>query len=222
MKKLWEKKGTKKTKSKTDQAVEDYTVGVDYFNRIDANHVYFAIKGLNSEFPYPAGSYKLEAGKGEDVSIHFSTPQEMAQFSDFKDKYSLKLEVSDRQFSGLPLKGVLTIKNETGMLLRQGHYKVELQKEGAETVTGEFAGLPPFGEIRLPFTLIGADFWEKFSGDISAEATFLNSSQGEQATQAVSISPLGLMISLISLTLFGAVIGLYTISRRVKGRVLSH
>jgi len=30
MKKLWERKGAKKTNSKTNQAVEDYTVGVDY------------------------------------------------------------------------------------------------------------------------------------------------------------------------------------------------
>jgi argininosuccinate lyase len=43
MKKLWDRKGAKKTNSKTSQAVEDYTVGVDYI--LDLELLPYDVKG---------------------------------------------------------------------------------------------------------------------------------------------------------------------------------
>lgn len=36
------------------------TTGIDYFSKLDTNHFAFVIKGLNSEFPLPAGSYRFD------------------------------------------------------------------------------------------------------------------------------------------------------------------
>ncbi len=35
------------------------TSGVDYFSKLDTGHFAFVIKGLSSEYPYPAGSYRF-------------------------------------------------------------------------------------------------------------------------------------------------------------------
>jgi len=35
------------------------TSGVDYFTKLDTNHFAFVIKGVDSEYPYPAGAYRF-------------------------------------------------------------------------------------------------------------------------------------------------------------------
>jgi transglutaminase-like putative cysteine protease len=50
------------------------TSQVDYFTKLDTNHLVFAIKGLSSEMPYPAGSYRLD-GEGRQVSVDYSEDQ---------------------------------------------------------------------------------------------------------------------------------------------------
>ena len=64
MKKLWEKKGTKKTKSKTDQAVEDYTVGVDYL--LDLELLPYDIKGT---IAHAKMLHKIKILKKSELSI---------------------------------------------------------------------------------------------------------------------------------------------------------
>ncbi len=48
------------------------TAQLDYFSHFDTNHVIFALKGLSSEYPYPAGSYKIEGETTEDVHMAFA------------------------------------------------------------------------------------------------------------------------------------------------------
>lgn len=45
------------------------TGGVDYFKSLDFNHIVFAIQGLNSEKPYPAGLYKFNQQNSKDIHI---------------------------------------------------------------------------------------------------------------------------------------------------------
>ncbi|MBU1132979.1 transglutaminase-like domain-containing protein [Patescibacteria group bacterium] len=35
------------------------TSGIDYFTKLDTNHFTFVIKGIDSEYPYPAGAYRF-------------------------------------------------------------------------------------------------------------------------------------------------------------------
>ena len=43
----------------------------DYFSTLDTSHIIFAIKGLSSETPYPAGAYKTlgASTSSEDVKV---------------------------------------------------------------------------------------------------------------------------------------------------------
>jgi hypothetical protein len=43
------------------------TSGIDYFNSFDFNHIVFAIHGKNSDYPVPAGMYKIE--NSSDITI---------------------------------------------------------------------------------------------------------------------------------------------------------
>lgn len=44
------------------------TSGIDYFTKLDTSHFAFSIKGMDSEYPYPAGSYKVD-GTEKQVEV---------------------------------------------------------------------------------------------------------------------------------------------------------
>ncbi|HKY74296.1 MAG TPA: transglutaminase family protein, partial [Patescibacteria group bacterium] len=56
------------------------TGGVDFFSKLDFNHLVFAIHGVSSEKPYPAGVYKIQGKEGRDVEVKLSSiGQEVAR-----------------------------------------------------------------------------------------------------------------------------------------------
>ncbi|MCL5411297.1 MAG: transglutaminase family protein [Patescibacteria group bacterium] len=48
------------------------TGGIDYFHKLDTNHFVFAIKGISSNQPHPAGSYKIDPSNQGDVKVTFA------------------------------------------------------------------------------------------------------------------------------------------------------
>lgn len=57
------------------------TGGVDYFSKLDFNHITFVRHGVESTYPYPAGAYKRDSSKQIDVSFSESMPEEMIDVS---------------------------------------------------------------------------------------------------------------------------------------------
>lgn len=55
-----------------DPTWADTTGGVDFFSKLDLKHFAFVIHGVNSQEPYPAGSYKLGAYPQKDVYVSLS------------------------------------------------------------------------------------------------------------------------------------------------------
>ncbi len=55
------------------------TGGIDFFGRIDLNRIAFAIRGLDSESPYAAGSYKTNEQQDGDVNVAFSQQSKNGQ-----------------------------------------------------------------------------------------------------------------------------------------------
>ncbi|MFC1625653.1 transglutaminase family protein [Patescibacteria group bacterium] len=49
------------------------TGGIDYFNKLDLRHFVFVIHGLDTQKPYPPGSYKLGVNPQKDVFVSFGT-----------------------------------------------------------------------------------------------------------------------------------------------------
>lgn len=190
----------------------DTTGGVDYFNRFDANHVVFAIQGLDSERPVPAGAYKLDPQNLGDVKITFASENEIDNFESQKGSYDLKLQVKERNHSGLPVRGVLTIRNTGGILLTGGQLSVFL---GEDQIISQqlLAEIPPYGKFDTPFSLNEVGIWETFSGDLIAETSFDGIAGGQKTIQRVYFSPLSIVIVVGGLILLGAMSLLYVIWR---------
>lgn len=70
---------TKKTWIQIDPTWGNTTGGVDYFNKLDLNHLVFAIHGIDSTQPLPAGSYKTTGGGSKDVFVQVTTPTPFPQ-----------------------------------------------------------------------------------------------------------------------------------------------
>jgi transglutaminase-like putative cysteine protease len=60
----------------------------DYFTKLDTSHFVFVIKGLNSEYPFPAGTYKID---GNEKQVEVAVAQEIAQ-----DAFTPKIQVYKR------------------------------------------------------------------------------------------------------------------------------
>lgn len=89
------------------------TGGTDYFSVLDFDHVVFAIKGKEDDYPIPAGGYKFdEINGGKDVSVTFA-----------KDAKIQPAEIQiDAQFpktviAGLPITGKILVSNTGGSSL---------------------------------------------------------------------------------------------------------
>lgn len=55
------------------------TSKIDYFTKLDTNHFVFVIKGRDSEYPYPAGTYKID-GTEKQVEVDIAQDSEIFKF----------------------------------------------------------------------------------------------------------------------------------------------
>jgi hypothetical protein len=65
---------TSNTWVQIDPTWANTTRGIDYFNKLDFNHIVFAIHGINPDYPVPAGGYKYKQEKTKDISVVPTNP----------------------------------------------------------------------------------------------------------------------------------------------------
>lgn len=63
------------------------TSGIDYFTKLDTNHFAFVVKGVDSEYPYPAGTYKID-GNEKQVEVDFAIDIDESIFEGHLTKYA--------------------------------------------------------------------------------------------------------------------------------------
>lgn len=124
------------------------TGGVDFFSKLDLNHFVFTLHGLDSTYPYPAGSYKFEEQQSKDIHIKFgSLPKKRLEFE-------LETQLSRNILSTLPSGSRLVLKNlsnfplinqtgqvtaTSGLLLSEPSFSVKI--------------FPPYGKLEIPLKL---------------------------------------------------------------------
>ena len=89
------------------------TSGIDYFTKLDNNHFAFVIKGKSSEYPYPAGTYRLtDDEKLIDVAVAQNIYDE-----NFKPKIEVKKALNLNPV--MLIKGMkkISIKNTGGVFV---------------------------------------------------------------------------------------------------------
>ena len=121
------------------------TKGLDYFRELDFDHFAFVIKGENSQYPIPAGGYKLEGQEVlKDLDVSFSDG-----FGGTRSQLAIEENFSKSYIAGLPIQENITIKN----------IGKNISEPQTITVTSSFLNpnpekffldpIPPFGSSAL-------------------------------------------------------------------------
>lgn len=102
------------------------TSGVDYFSKLDTNHFAFVVKGLSSEYPFPAGTYRFsDAEKLIEVDLSATSSDE---------NFTPKIEVK-RVFNFNPIEFL------------KGNIKLRVKNVGSVFVYNLNAKNIPIGQI---------------------------------------------------------------------------
>ena len=76
------------------------TNGLDYFDSFDPQHLGFAVKGLSSEWPYPAGAYKISPDQTGDINVRFANPEEIDFFNNSSSEITVNSQTGKYYLSG--------------------------------------------------------------------------------------------------------------------------
>lgn len=127
------------------------TKGMDYFNSFDFSHVAFAIKGVDSEYPIPAGGYKFNK-ESRDVEVTF------AKASDFKTVKSIKIEenLPNASFPKMNIQGTIFVKNTGNIPQKSLTLNLESNKGTKRKFVIDY--LPPGGVSEITTTFSDIPF----------------------------------------------------------------
>ena len=102
-----------------DPTWESTTGGVDYFNKLDLSHFVFVTKGLSSQDPASAGSYKFVGTESKDVNVTLGEKDFLG-----KSQLSINVEAPAPVLAGLPSKIKVKITNSGNSLQQSVPFSV--------------------------------------------------------------------------------------------------
>ena len=124
------------------------TGGVNYFDKLDFNHIVFAIHGKSSEYPYPAGFYKKSGKNTKDVDVTFSEVPSVPYQGKTNTTYVFPQTVT----SGFQARGNVIIENVSSVvvpIVAVTIYSTPFDVSFSQTYTD----VPPFSKISIPVTV---------------------------------------------------------------------
>ncbi len=139
---------TQQTWIMVDPTWGNTTGGVDYFDVLDFDHITFAIKGIDSEYPISAGGYKLSTvsdTKDVNVSVSTTPPTKVRTIQLIKN-------IPDEIMGGFPVRGLLTFKNTGNVLLEPQDVNIESNSLTPRDMAMRIDQIPPFGTITSHFS----------------------------------------------------------------------
>ena len=182
-----------------DPTWENTTGGVDYFNKLDLNHFVFAIKGVSSQQPVPAGSFKYQGMDSHDVKVRLSE-------NDFQGKppQDGRIESPDPILAGFPSKGKVTVTNLGNALFTPVNLSVSASKLNVFLDNARPVGLlPAFGSATFEFNVRTGSIMDSYPDNIEV---LINK---EKFEKAVSVKPFLVFQNIpVALALAGILIGL--------------
>lgn len=180
-----------------DPTWQNTTEGIDYFNVLDFDHFAFVIKGADSEYPVPAGGYKIPGQKStQDVEVAAT------------DIYVQKLPVltaytsfSKSYLGGFPIKGEITINNDSGVLAPNQTVLVTSDRVRPSPQSLYFDKIPPFGKKVLAVQFSPKPF-------LTNETDIIKIAIGQQTLEkGIVIQPFYSHIYFITVLIGGLIIG---------------
>ncbi len=137
----------KKTWVMVDPTWGNTTGGVDYFNTLDFDHIAFVVKGEASDYPIPAGGYKLLTEKAtKDVDVQIG--------SDFIQNSTNKLnaaaQIPDTLIAGLPTDGFIKVTNIGQTFIPEQTVMVSANYLEPAGQNFTVKNIPPYGYVSIP------------------------------------------------------------------------
>ncbi|MEK7140963.1 MAG: transglutaminase domain-containing protein [Patescibacteria group bacterium] len=124
------------------------TGGVDYFSQLDFSHIAFAIHGISSSRPLPAGFYREEGREGRDVTVEFlgevTTPSVA--------KLIPRIEFPRTVTAGFRGVGMASVENTGGVEASDVSIHIETVPF-SYTINKDHQTIAPFSKLSLPLTM---------------------------------------------------------------------
>jgi hypothetical protein len=155
------------------------TGGVNYFDKLDFNHIVFAIRGKSSEYPYPAGFYRKGGKTTKDVTVAFAATPFTVPTGKLISTFSFPTSIT----AGIRANGTLTIENTTGVAVPAADIVVQSSPVDIAIVKTE-TNIPPYGKITIPLSMTVPNYLTHGTG------RFVASVNGETSQFGFSIQPI--------------------------------
>jgi transglutaminase-like putative cysteine protease len=179
----------KNTWIQVDPTWSNTTRGIDYFNKLDFNHIVFVIHGENPDYPVPGGGYKDGDNKTKDVSIE---PIEEISFPE----PNITLQITKQEKGQL----IFQISNSSGV---STNGNVVVEESDYIQKSEQNINVAPFSQESFTVTLKKQPF---ISEDNVKVIIYVN---GQRYEQSVSIGSTPSKI--ILLTAVGGLLGITAI-----------
>lgn len=133
-----------------DPTWQKTTGGIDYFSKFDLNHITFAINGVSSVLPYPAGSYQTDIQAQEKkIFVDFS----QNEFPNITP--AIIFELSEKKYLNFAIPGKynLIIKNPTGRVWYFSNINIDGENINVQAGDTWPKSIAPFQEINIPLSV---------------------------------------------------------------------
>ncbi len=131
----------KKTWIMVDPTWGSTTGGIDYFSVLDFDHVTFVRKGIDSNYPIPAGGYKYITDKySKDVTVNFAE-----QVPAEEQSFEIKSKFPAYAMTALPVKGEIEISNTGQTIIGPQVMAITSLNLKPQLQTIRTDAIPPFG-----------------------------------------------------------------------------
>lgn len=136
----------KKTWIMVDPTWGNTTNGIDYFNVFDFDHLAFVTKGVRSDYPIPAGGYKITDIKSEkDVEV-----TTLDEFETEPAALTVTTDFSKNIYGGLPIEGNLIVSNDSHFISPAQSFSVSVDGITPNTQNVFIEEIPPYGKKVVP------------------------------------------------------------------------
>lgn len=180
------------------------TGGVNYFDKLDFNHIVFAIHGHSSSEPYPAGSYHQDGKVGKYVSVDFAASQPQQTTKSLRSTIQFPTVVT----AGFSSEGLVMVQNISGNAVEHASIVVQATPMNYSFSIVE-PYLPPFAKKIYPIRLDPTSYITRGRGEITVV------SNGNIARSNFDIQPMYWVLIPIGIVLCVICIGLWHV---VKSR----
>ena len=179
------------------------TGGVNYFDKLDFNHIVFAHYGVTSDYPYPAGFYRKNGKTTKDVTVTFATSKFIQPTSNLATTISFPTLVT----AGITARGSVTVENSVGAAIPAATMLIQSSPIDIAFTRTE-TDIPPFARFTYPVTMKIPNYFMNGNGRI------LTSVNGQTQQFMFKIQPITSFFLIPTLCFSGILIILLVLATR--------